>query len=94
LLNILIITSCLQSSGTTAAARYAAVYSAACLNQDLEDTVALSILNTCSEVLPTDPLKPLNPALRSHETTIAVMALERPAWLQVLLKKGLKPGAR
>ncbi len=69
------------------------MYSAACLNQGIEDTVALAILDTCSKLFPADPFKPLSPELRSRDSTAAVMALDRPAWLQMLVNKGLKAGA-
>jgi hypothetical protein len=73
----------------------ASLYETLCANPDLPDAIALPALEAFHEAHSPPLLQPLYPSRRSVDTIPAVLSLQRPAWLQVLLsRRGFKAGAR
>lgn len=81
-------------AGDASSEALAGLYSALCLCQELDDDKAVAMLEMVDDQIHANPLQALAPSHRALDTTPAVLALERPAWLKVLQQRGLKPGAR
>ena len=71
------------------------LYETLCTNLHLADAIALPALELFHEVHSPTLLHPLDATTRHVDTSPALLSLQRPSWLKVLLgSRALKAGAR